>query len=39
MCKNNSLDSSKYKSCSPHKLSCNLIEKYNAVGDHSDTDQ
>lgn len=39
MYKNNSLDCSKYKSCSPLKLSCTLTEKYNAVGYYSDTDQ
>jgi hypothetical protein len=39
MYKNNSRDSSKYKSCSPLKLSCNLTEKYHVVGYYSYTNR
>jgi len=37
MYKNNSRDSSKIKACSPLQRSCNLTEKYHAVGYYSYT--
>ena len=37
MYKNNSRDSSKFKSFSPLKLSCNLTGEYHAVGYYSYT--
>ncbi len=35
MYKNNSLDSSKLKTCSPLQLSCNLTGKYRGTGYYS----
>jgi hypothetical protein len=39
MYKNNSRDSSKFKGCSPLKLSCNLTVKFYTVGYYSYTNR
>ena len=39
MYKNNSRDSSKFKACSPHQLSCNLTGKCHAIGYYSYTNR
>ena len=39
MYKNNSLNSSKFKGCSPLQLLCNMTGKYHAVGYYSYTNR
>jgi hypothetical protein len=39
MYKINSRDSSKFKGCSPHQLSCNMTGKHHAIGYYSYTNR
>lgn len=39
MYKNNSRDSSKFKGCNPHKISCSVTGKCHAIGYYSYTNR